>query len=80
MMNDGIRTTASVSVRLIWDEENRLLSVDNNGLASPIFGCVRQRLNKFCSLLSLARKVVSNYWYDADGERTVKTSARANIT
>ena len=32
-----------------WDEENRLLAVDENGF-------------------------VSNYWYDADGERTVKTS------
>ena len=80
MMKDGHKDNSVGERKLIWDEENRLLSVDNNGLASPIFGCVRQRLNKFCSLLSLARKVVSNYWYDADGERTVKTSARANIT
>ena len=34
-----------------WDEENRLLAVDENGF-------------------------VSNYWYDADGERTVKTSGK----
>ena len=35
--------------KLRWDEENRLLSSDDNGF-------------------------VTNYWYDADGERTVKTS------
>ncbi|MCE5175657.1 MAG: hypothetical protein ABFC90_00365 [Bacteroidales bacterium] len=35
--------------RLLWDEENRLLALSDNGY-------------------------VSNYWYDANGERTVKTS------
>ena len=35
--------------KLRWDEENRLLSSDDNGF-------------------------VTNYWYDADGERTEKTS------
>jgi len=35
--------------RLLWDEENRLLSVSDNGF-------------------------VSNYWYDASGERTLKMS------
>ena len=35
--------------KLRWDEENRLLSSDDNGF-------------------------VTNYWYDADGERTLKTS------
>ena len=40
---------------LIWDEENRLLAVDDNGF-------------------------VSNYWYDADGERTVKTSGESDCT
>ncbi len=35
--------------KLLWDEENRLLALDDNGF-------------------------VSNYWYDAAGERTVKTS------
>lgn len=35
--------------RMLWDEENRLLAINDNGF-------------------------VSNYWYDASGERTVKTS------
>ena len=35
--------------KLLWDEENRLLALNDNGY-------------------------VSNYWYDAAGERTVKTS------
>jgi RHS repeat-associated protein len=35
--------------RLLWDEENRLLGINDNGF-------------------------VSNYWYDAAGERTVKES------
>ncbi|MCK9311948.1 MAG: RHS repeat-associated core domain-containing protein, partial [Bacteroidales bacterium] len=35
--------------RLLWDEENRLLALSDNGY-------------------------VSNYWYDANGDRTVKTS------
>jgi RHS repeat-associated protein len=35
--------------QLLWDEENRLLSINDNGY-------------------------VSNYWYDAGGERVVKTS------
>lgn len=35
--------------KLLWDEENRLLALSDNGF-------------------------VSNYWYDAAGERTVKTS------
>jgi RHS repeat-associated protein len=36
--------------KLLWDEENRLLAINDNGF-------------------------VSNYWYDADGERAVKMSA-----
>ncbi len=35
--------------RYLWDEENRLLGINDNGF-------------------------VSNYWYDASGERTVKQS------
>jgi RHS repeat-associated protein len=35
--------------KMLWDEENRLLALSDNGF-------------------------VSNYWYDAAGERTVKTS------
>ena len=54
--------------KLIWDEENRLFSVDENGLATPVFGCIRHRSSGLDTLLSLARKVMSNYWYDADGE------------
>jgi RHS repeat-associated protein len=37
---------------LLWDEENRLEAIDENGF-------------------------VSNYWYDAAGERTVKTSGES---
>ena len=49
MMFDGHKDSTVGERKLIWDEENRLLAVDENGF-------------------------VSNYWYDADGERTVKTS------
>ncbi len=53
-MTDGGHRDNSVGERkLIWDEENRLLAVDDNGF-------------------------VSNYWYDADGERTVKTSGESD--
>ena len=48
-MNDGHNETNTDERKLRWDEENRLLSSDDNGF-------------------------VTNYWYDADGERTVKTS------
>lgn len=48
-MIDGHKDRTVEERKLIWDEENRLLAVDENGF-------------------------VSNYWYDADGERTVKTS------
>jgi RHS repeat-associated protein len=40
---------ATNSRKMLWDEENRLLAVSDNGF-------------------------VSNYWYDAAGERTVKES------
>ena len=40
---------ATSSRQLLWDEENRLLAISDNGF-------------------------VSNYWYDAAGERTVKQS------
>ena len=53
MMKDGHRDNSVGERKLIWDEENRLLSVDGNGF-------------------------VSNYWYDADGERTVKTSGESD--
>ena len=53
MMTDGHRDNSVGERKLIWDEENRLLAVDDNGF-------------------------VSNYWYDADGERTVKTSGESD--
>ncbi|WP_280647429.1 MULTISPECIES: RHS repeat-associated core domain-containing protein [unclassified Dysgonomonas] len=46
---DGTQTPKSTERKLLWDEENRLEAIDDNGF-------------------------VSNYWYDAAGERTVKTS------
>ena len=52
-MKDGHNETGVGERKLIWDEENRLLAVDDNGF-------------------------VSNYWYDADGERTVKTSGESD--
>ena len=52
-MTDGHRDSSVGERKLIWDEENRLLAVDDNGF-------------------------VSNYWYDADGERTVKTSGESD--
>ncbi len=53
MMTDGHMDNSVGERKLIWDEENRLLAVDDNGF-------------------------VSNYWYDADGERTVKTSGESD--
>ena len=46
---DGKKDEKSTEQKFRWDEENRLLAVDENGY-------------------------VSNYWYDANGERTVKES------
>ena len=53
MMKDGHNEVGTRERKLIWDEENRLLAVDDNGF-------------------------VTNYWYDADGERTVKTSGESD--
>lgn len=53
MMKDGHNEVGTRERKLIWDEENRLLAVDDNGF-------------------------VSNYWYDADDERTVKTSGESD--
>ena len=53
MMKDGHNEVGTRERKLIWNEENRLLAVDDNGF-------------------------VSNYWYDADGERTVKTSGESD--
>ncbi|GHT17500.1 hypothetical protein FACS189429_1720 [Bacteroidia bacterium] len=49
---DGTKTDKNNERKLLWDEENRLEAIDDNGF-------------------------VSNYWYDAAGERTVKTSGDA---
>ena len=53
MVIDGRRDNSVGERKLIWEEENRLLAVDDNSF-------------------------VSNYWYDADGERTVKTSGESD--
>jgi len=45
----GSKLSTTNSRKMVWDEENRLLAVSDNGF-------------------------VSNYWYDASGERTVKES------
>ena len=50
---DGMTDEKAAERKLKWDEENRLLSSDDNGF-------------------------VTNYWYDADGERTVKTSGESD--
>ena len=50
-LNGDSTTLQATGIRkLLWDEENRLLAINDNGF-------------------------VSNYWYDADGERAVKMSA-----
>ena len=50
---DGVADEKTAERKLKWDEENRLLTSDDNGF-------------------------VTNYWYDADGERTVKTSGESD--
>ncbi|TWP24608.1 type IV secretion protein Rhs [Apibacter muscae] len=49
---DGRETTHTNERKLRWDEENRLVALDDNGY-------------------------ISNYWYDASGERVVKTSGES---
>lgn len=87
-MTDGHRDNSVGERKLIWDEviglplclseENRLLAVDDNGLAYARFRLRSVMSKRGLTLRSLARKVVSNYWYDADGERTVKTSGESD--
>ena len=77
-MKDGRHETGTGERKLIWDEENRLLAVDDNGLAYARFRLHSAMSKRGLTLRSLARKVVSNYWYDADGERTVKTSGESD--
>lgn len=78
MMTDGHRDNSVGERKLIWDEENRLLAVDDNGLAYARFRLHSAMSKRGLTLRSLARTVVSNYWYDADGERTVKTSGESD--
>ena len=47
LKNDGHTEPQALVTRMLWDEENRLTAISENGY-------------------------VSNYWYDADGERTIK--------
>jgi hypothetical protein len=46
---DGTADSGNGEKKYLWDEENRLLSVNTNGF-------------------------ISNYWYDASGERVIKAS------
>ena len=78
MMTDGHRDNSVGECKLIWDEENRLLAVDDNGLAIAHFRQHLAMLKQSLTLRSLARRIVSNYWYDTDGERAVKISGESD--
>ena len=71
---DGKEDEKTTEQKYRWDEENRLLAADENY-------SIKREQSQIC--LSYAERennrpkvngFVSNYWYDADGERTVKTS------
>ncbi|WP_231556697.1 RHS repeat domain-containing protein [Prevotella disiens] len=71
---DGKEDEKATEQKHKWDEENRLLAADENY-------SIKREQSQIC--LSYAERennrpkvngFVSNYWYDADGERTVKTS------
>ena len=71
---DGEEDEKATEQKFKWNEENRLLAADENY-------SIKQEQSQTC--LSYAERennrpkvngFVSNYWYDADGERTVKTS------
>ena len=71
---DGEEDEKATEQKYRWDEENRLLAADENY-------SIKREQSQTC--LSYAERennrpkvngFVSNYWYDADGERTVKTS------
>ena len=71
---DGKEDEKATEQKYRWDEENRLLAADENY-------SIKREQSQIC--LSYAERennrpkvngFVSNYWYDADGERTVKTS------
>ena len=74
MKRDGEEDEKATEQKFKWDEENRLLTADENY-------SIKREQSQTC--LSYAERennrpkvngFVSNYWYDADGERTVKTS------
>ena len=71
---DGKEDDKASEQKYRWDEENRLLAADENY-------SIKREQSQTC--LSYAERennrpkvngFVSNYWYDADSERTVKTS------
>lgn len=71
---DGKEDEKATEQKFKWDKENRLLAADENY-------SIKREQSQTC--LSYAERennrpkvngFVSNYWYDADGERTVKTS------
>ena len=71
---DGEEDEKATEQKFKWDEENRLLAADGNY-------SIKREQSQTC--LSYAERennrpkvngFVSNYWYDADGERTVKTT------
>ena len=71
---DGKEDEKASEQKYRWDEENRLLAADENY-------SIKREQSQIC--LSYAERennrpkvngFVSNYWYNADGERTVKTS------
>ena len=74
MKHDGEEDEKATEQKYRWDEENRLLAADENY-------SIKREQSQTC--LSYAERennrpkvngFVSNYWYAADDERTVKTS------
>ncbi len=59
-MTDGHKDNTVRERKLIWDEENRLLAVDDNGLAYAHFRLYSAKLKCDLTYHSLARKFVSN--------------------
>ena len=75
---DGEEDEKATEQKYRWDEENRLLAADENY-------SIKREQSQTC--LSYAERennrpkvngFVSNYWYDAAGERTVKTSGESD--
>ena len=54
-MTDGHRDNSVGERKLIWDEENRLLAVDDNGLAYARFRLHSAMSKRSLTLRSLAR-------------------------